>query len=53
MTNNTDIVNMFIAFLLAFITKDFYDIFIQEKIKSWLQRYKISITKNVKGEKKI
>jgi len=46
--SNTDILSMFIAFLFAFITKDFYDIFIQEHIKNYLKKYKIIIKKKVK-----
>lgn len=46
--NNTDILSMFIAFLFAFITKDFYDMFIQEHIKKYLNKYKIIIKKKVK-----
>jgi hypothetical protein len=46
-----DFWDMFFSFLLAFIVKDFYDIFIQEHIKKWLTKYKFVITKN-NGEKK-
>lgn len=35
---------MFISFLLAFIVKDFYDIFLRNPIISLLSKYKILIT---------
>lgn len=35
---------IFISFLLAFIVKDFYDIFLRNPIISLLSKYKILIT---------
>lgn len=42
---------MFFSFIIALIVKDFYDIFIQSHIKSWLHKYKIYVTRCDKNDK--
>ena len=39
------IMDTFLGFLFAFIVKDFYDIFIQERIKEYFQRQKKLVRK--------
>lgn len=40
-----DFISMFLSVLFAFIVKDFYDIFVQDHIKKWLQHYKLKLIK--------
>jgi hypothetical protein len=43
---------MFLSILFAFIVKDFYDIFIQNHIKSYFSKYKLYVVSNNKRSKK-
>lgn len=38
-----DFISMFFSVLLAFIVKDFYDIFIRNHIKSLMEKYKVIV----------
>lgn len=46
-----DIIEAFLGFLLAFIVKDFYDIFLRNPVLSALSKYKILITPKKGGKK--
>jgi hypothetical protein len=48
MENSIDFFSMFFSFLLAFIVKDFYDIFLSSRIRNLFKKYHIVITKNNK-----